>query len=869
MDIIKPKNDNRNYKFYTLDNNIKCILINDNTLDKSYVVTSVNTGSFANKEYYHGMAHLLEHMCFITSKKYKEKDYLAHKVAEAGGFTNAFTSELNTIYYLDIFTDNLEFILEIFVDFLTNAELKEKYILSELNNVDAEHKKNINDDMWKLFNLERLLSDPNTNFNGFYTGSKETLNKKDIYDKMVFFYKKYYNANNLSICIASNKSIEDLYEISKKYFGNIPKSNEYNVLKVDKPFYSLNSGKAFHMQSISDIKLIQYIFETNQSKNKIYYLLANILNSPEKNLCVDFLKSKGYINSIQASYELTGIFNIKIILSSEGLLNIDFINSYLKFAISTILNFDWFEICNYNKTKSEFLFNNLEKIDTMDLCTQFLMSLRYYSPERIYYEDYNFDSLTKKDIDDLKLYINFDKAIKILVSKEFNYTDYNIDPYYQTKYKEINLVSSIDLNLQKIIYKTNNPYSNIKPKLINNLTNIIPSKISNKLWYGNISQFNEAIIYVSIIFSNKKYFSTPKNYLLTNISLKILNYYLLRELYKAFEYNYIAEFSTNQKNNLIELNLYMYNDLKHIQPFIDNILNLITNKINVSDELIQSKISSIVDNLNSIKTLNPWAYCDYIFNNFYKNSFNYKELLLTLKKIKLNEIKEYINNIISDSGSVVIVYGNIKENNLPNFNIIKNNLKLDLYKSSSVILKKNVIEIHPNKNEKSNCVKISYIISKFDPLINLHLMFLKLITMNIFFEDLRTTKQLGYLVEMYGSIIGKEYYIYQKIQSELSCNIIIDNINEFNVTLIDKIKKIDLNKWIETVTSHLNKKESNTNELYMKYSTEIIQKTYLFNINELMLKHINEVTIDSLCKFITKYILNNKFKSIIQIKSKI
>ena len=32
MDIIKPKNDNRNYKFYTLENNIKCILINDDTL---------------------------------------------------------------------------------------------------------------------------------------------------------------------------------------------------------------------------------------------------------------------------------------------------------------------------------------------------------------------------------------------------------------------------------------------------------------------------------------------------------------------------------------------------------------------------------------------------------------------------------------------------------------------------------------------------------------------------------------------------------------------------------------------------------------------------------------------------------------------
>ena len=188
MDIIKPKNDQRNYKFYTLENNIKCILINDDTLDKSYVVTSVNTGSFANKEYCDGMAHLLEHMCFITSKKYQEIYYLSHKIGEAGGFTNAFTAELNTVYYLDIYTSNLEEILEIYVDFLTNAELKEEHIKAELKNVDSEHKKNLNDDNWKLINLERNLADVSSNYHGFYTGSSETLDIPNIHKLMKSFY---------------------------------------------------------------------------------------------------------------------------------------------------------------------------------------------------------------------------------------------------------------------------------------------------------------------------------------------------------------------------------------------------------------------------------------------------------------------------------------------------------------------------------------------------------------------------------------------------------------------------------------------------------------------------------------------------------
>ena len=84
------------------------------------------------------------------------------------------------------------------------------------------------------------------------------------------------------------------------------------------------------------------------------------------------------------------------------------------------------------------------------------------------------------------------------------------------------------------------------------------------------------------------------------------------------------------------------------------------------------------------------------------------------------------------------------------------------YNFPKLLLKKNINKVHPNNDEKTNCVKISYFIGKFNPNVILHLIFIKLISYNIFFEDLRTTKKLGYLVEMYGSIISNEYFIYQK-----------------------------------------------------------------------------------------------------------
>lgn len=871
MDIIKPENDKRNYKYYVLDNNIKCILINDDTLDKTCVVTSVNVGSFANKEYYDGMAHLLEHMCFITSKKYKTKNYLSNKITESGGNVNAFTAELNTVYYFDVFTENIESILEIFVDFLVNAELKEEYILDELKNVDAEHKKNIQSDSWRLYDLSKSLADTTNSYNGFYTGSSKTLNKPDIYKKMVDFYNKYYNANNISICIASNKTIKELYTIANKYFGSIPKTNKINDFKLVKPFYTTNIGKTFHMEALSDDKSLEILFETPILQNstiRMFFILSSIINSPEQNLCEDYLKSIGYISGISASYDMNGLFYIRISLTQIGLLNVVTVINYIEYAINKILLFDWIKIFNYKKKQNLFLFNHLNKIDSVDLATDFLMSMLYYKPDQIYFANYNFTNITQKDITDFKKYINFEKSIKVIVSKDFKHTKYNIDPNYKTKYTEIHLNLNKNKNKQLISYNFDNPFVKMKPEYILKINNKIPTQINKYIWYGGTSEFNEPVVYCNIMFSNKKYFDTPKHCLLTHLSTSILNYYFNKVMYKALEFKFSASFDCVSQYNSIELQLYMYNDPKYMQLFIDNVFNILLNDIILSDELIKTKIYDMTDSLNNIITSNPWSFCDYIFKKAYKNSYIYTDLLKIIKLISIEDIKKFIKTIIQNSGVNIFIYGNIKLNQIPHFDKIKNNIDNPIVKYPSLHIKKNIIYKHPNKEETSNCVKITYFIGKFKPINILHLFFIKLITSNMFFDDLRTAKQLGYLVAMYSGKIGNEYFIYQQVQSELACDHIIGHINDFNKTLITNIKKINLNKWKETVTNHLNKKETNINELFGRYYSEIVQKTFLFNRDKLLLKELDKITIDSLCLFITKYVLNNKNKSIIRINCK-
>ena len=151
MEVEKPNHDKRIIKYNILKNKLKCIFVNDPNIDKSYVVACINVGSTGNKKYYDGLAHLLEHMCFITSNKYKIKGYIHNKVIEFGGYSNAYTSDINTVYYYEILTKHLEELLEILSDYLFNSELKEEYIYDELKNVDSEHKKDLKFIILKIY----------------------------------------------------------------------------------------------------------------------------------------------------------------------------------------------------------------------------------------------------------------------------------------------------------------------------------------------------------------------------------------------------------------------------------------------------------------------------------------------------------------------------------------------------------------------------------------------------------------------------------------------------------------------------------------------------------------------------------------------
>lgn len=85
-----------------------------------------------------------------------ENDYNVF-LSSHGGSSNAFTDMESTNYYFDVSKDFLEGALDRFAQFFINPLFNEGSTDRELQAVDSEHAKNLQNDAWRSFQLSKSL----------------------------------------------------------------------------------------------------------------------------------------------------------------------------------------------------------------------------------------------------------------------------------------------------------------------------------------------------------------------------------------------------------------------------------------------------------------------------------------------------------------------------------------------------------------------------------------------------------------------------------------------------------------------------------------------------------------------------------------
>ena len=68
-DLEKPALDDRSYRVIQLPNKLEALLAHDPNTDKASASVNVNVGSFSDADDMPGMAHAVEHLLFMGTKK--------------------------------------------------------------------------------------------------------------------------------------------------------------------------------------------------------------------------------------------------------------------------------------------------------------------------------------------------------------------------------------------------------------------------------------------------------------------------------------------------------------------------------------------------------------------------------------------------------------------------------------------------------------------------------------------------------------------------------------------------------------------------------------------------------------------------------
>ena len=156
----KASTDRSEYRHLVLDNGVRVILLSDPDLNKSSAAMAIAAGSLMDPADLQGLAHFLEHMLFLGTEKYPGEGDYGNFIRSNGGFANAYTAGDHTNYHFEISHEAFEGAVDRFSQFFIAPLFTEEFTEREMNAVDSENEKNLEQDGRRIDQVQRSYFRP-------------------------------------------------------------------------------------------------------------------------------------------------------------------------------------------------------------------------------------------------------------------------------------------------------------------------------------------------------------------------------------------------------------------------------------------------------------------------------------------------------------------------------------------------------------------------------------------------------------------------------------------------------------------------------------------------------------------------------------
>ena len=372
-----------------------------------------------------GIAHMLEHMNFKSTKHLKEGEF--DKIVKShGGVNNASTGFDYTHYFIKSSSQNLDMSLGLYAELMQNLNLSDEEFQKERKVVAEERRWRTDNNpigylYFRLFNTHFVEHSYHWTPIGFMHDIL-SWNINDIRE----FHQRFYRPDNAIIVVAGDIDKDKVFNSAKKYFENIPNpplENNCSLITTNKPAEPPRDSKIrmeLHKDGNSvDTIAIAYSIPNFQDKDQVVLsMIAEILSNGKSSRLQTELVQKKQIASMVYGYNMEmkdpGVF-IFLAMANPGVkaedLEKEILNQIEKIKKEGVSQEELQKI--RLNTKVSFIHELESSSSTADLFGSYLA--RGDLKPLLEYED-NLDKITPKMVQDVaKKYFDHSKSTTIIL----------------------------------------------------------------------------------------------------------------------------------------------------------------------------------------------------------------------------------------------------------------------------------------------------------------------------------------------------------------------------------------------------------------------------------------------------------------------
>ena len=776
------KGDKRESKTFSLENGLDVFLISDPDVHRSAAALAVGVGHLHDPVEKQGLAHYLEHMLFLGTKKYPEVGSFKKFLDEHSGGSNAYTAGAITNYFFQISHEGFDIALDRFSDFFKAPLFDKTYSKREVKAVNNEHQKNKLNDGWRGNFVSQQISEPGHPLTKFGTGNQATLSG-DNRPALLDFYKKYYSASNMKLALISSMPMQNLLGIAKKYFSAIP-TREVNIPSMPKVFRKPleNQFRLLRIKTIKDIRSLEVDFPTIRLKDyqdsKPAGIIGSLIGHEGKGSLLSKLKEEGLVLSLSAgggsSHPDINSFGITVTLTPKGLQNYERILQLIFNYIRMIREHGVKEYTfKENQAMAQINFDWKNPNEGMGFVAGKAALLHDYSLENIKTLPF---LITKYDHDAYKALLDtliLENALVVLSHK--NAVTDKTAPYYDAEYS-LELVDGEafyklknNTNVAGIFYQAKNDFIPHNLKLVDDQPHYVRQDDMAKVWFMYDDKFRQPKVALMFRIETPKVYGTPKNLELANLYESAVREGLNELVYPIQEAGLSYSLSTNKKGVVLTLGGYSERIGDLIKLVTKNLVN-----INIDEQKFNNFKEAMVRGLKN-KKLNQ-AYQRGGYYNWLMmldNQYTDEEKIEALRPLTLDDVKSFARNLYEKIYVTGVIHGNwTEEQAKESVSILLSSLNgqplpvNERYEQVVEVLNPGErIQFSREVEDNNNSLSYTIQVGEKDLALMAKASIMASIIENDFYTQMRTNQQLGYIVWSFQQRTEKRMFFRFLIQS--------------------------------------------------------------------------------------------------------